>query len=283
MLPAVAAARRHVGIDENTFRTHTFHGFPRQFFVWSALDEIDKACFFLMRLDDFLGEGESEGAPRGRPDSFERTPEALVLEEEHLRARRLCELLVQIVLFARKDESQLYEHFLLLEELVRLAAYNVELEEFHAMPSAWIRADLERLALGTTYGEAFGAPSETIHYQAAGGRRPPSSVRELIGEGTRLCIASFCVTRRIHELLGKPPIVQLEQIHRVVVGNREASRHIEDLNTRSAVAVGDFVLARGYLAVDDATLRKTAIAAWERGLRDEVHFGMTQRSARRST
>ncbi|MBE7483077.1 MAG: hypothetical protein HS104_24280 [Polyangiaceae bacterium] len=302
LLPAVEAARRHVGIDEATFRTHTFHRMPREFFLWTALDEVLKACVFLMKLDGFLADDEPRSAEADDIDCIERAIEAVLLEEERLRTRRLCELLVQLVLFSRKDTPEVYKHFLLLEELVRAAAFNQELAEFHGMPSAWIGAtiemtveearkveslvdasdawyarasarparaddwqrtltsarqrvvralplmtDFERLAIGTTYGEAFGSPSESIHFRAGADSVDHSRDSTVVVEGTKLGLMGLCVMRRVHELLGRPPVPPLTQIATVLDSNQEPTRLMESLNFRAAVSVGDFVLARGYL------------------------------------
>lgn len=139
ILPATTALREHVGIDEGTFRTHTFHGFLREFFLWPALDEAMKACVFVMKLDGLL-DGELPRPDPAEAHPADRAIEALLLEEDHLRVRRLCEVLVQLVLFAKQDRRELYTHFLLLEDLVRAAAYNSELVDFHgAGGTQWTR------------------------------------------------------------------------------------------------------------------------------------------------
>lgn len=300
ILPAVKAARQHVGMTEATFRTHTFHSLPRPFFFWTALDEVLKTGMFLMKLDGFLGEEGLERPSADEADPTDRALEAVLLEEEHLRARRLCELLVQLVLFAQKDAPELYKHFLLLEDLASALGHDSDLDEFHGVSSEWgkasidmtleelhalepnidandawyagrharpvradwrnllssarqrlIRAlplmtDFERLALGTTYAEAFGGPSGTIHYRA--GADPVDHSREstIVAEGTKLSLVALCIMRRIHDLLGRPAVPQLEQIARVLDSNQEPTRLLQSLNSRSLVATGDFVVARGY-------------------------------------
>jgi hypothetical protein len=386
ILPAIKAARQHVGMTEATFRTQTFHSLPRPFFLWTALDEVLKTGMFLMKLDGFLGE---QGLERPHPDEADpthRAVEAVLLEEERLRARRLCELLVQVVLFAQKDAPELYKHFLLLEDLASAVGHNTDLAQFHGVPSEWVKSaidmtlselhalepgidandawyagrharpvraeewrtflssarqrliralplmtDFERLALGTTYAEAFGAPSGTIHYRAGADPVDHSSESTIVAEGTKLSLIALCIMRRIHDLLGRPPVPQLEQIARVLDSNQEPTRLLQSLNFRSIVAAGDFVVARGYFGqvveervssfgyrsvrvdllaerplpqlaadwfrvrdvvrvfsreklvagvratlgdpaavVDDETLRRAALSAWEAGLRDEI-------------
>jgi hypothetical protein len=107
--------------------------------------------------------------------------------------------------------------------------------------------DFERLSLGTTYQEAFGGPSDTIHFRA--GADPVDHSREstVVAEGVKLSHVALCAMRRIHELLGRPQIPQLEQVTRVLESNHEPTRRLELLNTRPNVAVGDFVVARGFL------------------------------------
>jgi hypothetical protein len=312
ILPAVTALRQHVGMTEAIFRTQTFHSLPREFFLWTALDEVMKTGVCLMRLDEFLGEDQPERASPEDAHPTGRAIEAILLEEERLRARRLCELLVQLVLFGRKDTPELYGHFLLLEDLVRAQSYNGDLAEFYGVSSDWVRAtvdrtvtelhglepkvnvsdaawyanpvrpvraassrtlltsarqrlilalplmtDLERLALGTTYHEAFGEPSEAIHYRA--GADPVDHAREstVAAEGTKLGLIALCVVRRIQDRLGSPAVAELEQLNRVFDTNQEPSRMIESLTSRAAIAVGDFVAARGYLGqvVDERVSR----------------------------
>lgn len=302
MMPAVTAAREHVGITEAIFRTHTFHSFPREFFYWTALDEVLKTGIFLMKLDGFLSDEEPPRASPDDGDPADRAIEAVLLEEEQLRARRLCELLVQLTLFAQKDQPALYKHFLLLEELKRGAGYNEELEEFHGVASGWVQAtldrtlaeihalepnadandawyarphrrpvrsadwrqlissarhrliralpfmtDFERLVLGTTYTEAFGGPSEAIHYRAGADPVEHSRESSVVAEGTKLSLLGLCVLRRLHDALGRPAVPPLEQIARVLDANQQPARLLDSLNSRPAVSIGDFVLASGYL------------------------------------
>lgn len=300
LIPAARSLRSALGIDEEAFRRHTFHGAPRDFVFWTALDEVEKTAMVLMRLDEFLG--SQPITPAVPLDSTDRTAIAIVLEEERLRARRLCELLTELVLFGQKDENAYYGHFLLLNELSSACRFNEDLREFHGAESAWVRAnidratqeirdlesgidfarawyakytppvdpgawrgllssarqrlrtalpimtDFERLAMGTTYEEAFGHPSSSIHYIA--GATPSTSggrTRSELAEATKLGFLGLCVVRRCWTLLGSPQGAVVEQVARVLESNTGASRYFELLNQGGRVAVGDFVLARGFL------------------------------------
>lgn len=144
LLPAVTSLRQRLRIDEHIFRSHTFHTAPRDFVFWSALDEVSKTAMFLMKLDGHLDMDPPNGAQTS--DWIERTSYSLILEEERLRARRLCELLSQLVLFAQKDEEPYYRHFLLLEELAAANWYNEDLHKFHGARSSWVQFGIERTA-----------------------------------------------------------------------------------------------------------------------------------------
>jgi hypothetical protein len=152
LLPAVTSLRQRLRIDEDLFRSHTFHTAPRDFVLWTALDEVAKTAMFLMKLDGHLGDDPSEGAPKD--DWIERTSSSLILEEERLRSRRLCELLSQLVLFAQRDEEPYYRHFLLLEELSAAHWYNEDLQTFHGARSAWVQFGIDRTADEVTTVEA---------------------------------------------------------------------------------------------------------------------------------
>ncbi len=308
LIPASRTLREVLSIDEEAFRRYTFHGAPRDFVFWTALDEVEKTAMVLMRLHEFLGD---EPIKAGTPaDSTERTAIGIVLEEERLRARRLCELLTELVLFGQKDEPAYYAHFLLLNELCGASGFNADLREFHGAESAWVNAtidratvairalepkidpglawyatytppidpskwkrlrssarqrlkralplmaDFERLAMGTTYEEAFGLPSASIHYTAgADAAASTGEARSEIAEATKIGMLGLCVVRRCWTLLGRPHGVAVEQVARVLDANTEASRYVELLNQGKKVAVGDFVLARGFLGevMEDVT------------------------------
>jgi hypothetical protein len=51
LLPAVTSLRQRLRIDEDLFRSHTFHAPPRDFVLWTALDEVAKTAMLLMKLD----------------------------------------------------------------------------------------------------------------------------------------------------------------------------------------------------------------------------------------
>jgi hypothetical protein len=95
----------------------------------------------LMRLDGFLD--DPKAMPDGQVDSIERTALDLVFEEVRLRARRLCEALTLLVLFAQTNEEAYFRHFLLLQSYLGGRWFNEELREFHGAPSAWVNRTLD--------------------------------------------------------------------------------------------------------------------------------------------
>jgi hypothetical protein len=48
-----------------------------------------------------------------------------------------------LVLFSQKDQENLYEHFLLLEEIVGATGYNADIKKYHGEPSDWVQATLD--------------------------------------------------------------------------------------------------------------------------------------------
>jgi hypothetical protein len=298
ILPASRTLRGNLKIDEAVFRTHTFHTAPRDFVLWTALDEVEKTAMVLMRLDGFLGE---DTAPSDSTDPIPRASLTMVAEELRMRARRLCELLSQLVLFLKKDEEAYYRHFLLLADLASAHWFNEDLNEFHGAASAWVEAtiertrreisaveatvdfahawyaaykpplkadawrgtlknarqclkeaipamtDFERMSVGSTYAEAFGQPSSSIHYAAGTDPSATATVSSLQAEATRLSFAAFCVINRCHQLLGRPNGAAIDKLVHAIQSNTEAPRLFSQLNVRPQISVGDFVLARGLL------------------------------------
>ena len=136
LLPATRTLRRALPINEATVRAHTFHGQPRAFVLWRVIDELEKVAMYLMRLDGFLG--DADNASNETIDSFERTSRDLVLEEIHLRARRLCEVMTLLVLFAQTNDEAYFRHFMLLQSYLGARWFNEELAEFHGAESACV-------------------------------------------------------------------------------------------------------------------------------------------------
>lgn len=129
--------------------------------------------------------------------------------------------------------------------------------------------DFERLSMGTTYDEAFGQPSAAVHYRAGRDTRSgrADDAKSALAEASKLGMLGFCVIRRCHVLLGQPTPSPAEQIARVLETNTEASRKFELLNKRPNIAVGDFVVAHGYLG---EVLEEVTSAFGYRSLRVEL-------------
>jgi hypothetical protein len=307
LLPATTMLRSALTINEAVFRSHTFRTAPRDFVLWTALDEVTKTAMVLMRLDGLL---DDETADVAEVTPIHRASLAMLIEEARLRARRLVELLVQLVLFGQANAEDYYRHFLLLEELRAATRRNEDLDEFHGAKSAWVQShidrlrletvaveqtldfhhawyvkgptpskpdkrtptsareriqralplmiDFERMAMGTTYDEAFGRPSASVHYAAGvdpSGER--ADTKRVIAEGTRLAFIALCIVRRCHQILGRPTGDCVDRIVQSLESNAEASRLFSLLNIRQRLGVGDFVLARGLLGevVDEVASR----------------------------
>lgn len=219
--------RACLGVDEDMFvRTFGSAVFDtRGYFLYAAIDEVQKAAIHLMRLRELLSGDEINPLV----DSASRLVVTAILEEAGARERRLTEILLNLVLFSTTNEQVYYHHFLLLEELQDMLYSNIDSEEFFGARSINLDASIkrtmsqlvqeqagidfsktwyldksaiqipsnltdltkllknhvrlsnirfrvkcalplmtpsEKICFGVTYGEAYGRPSEAVHFSS---------------------------------------------------------------------------------------------------------------------
>ncbi len=107
--------------------------------------------------------------------------------------------------------------------------------------------DFEKMAFGTTYGEAYSRPSRVVHYGKAHRGTVVGDVNLMRVEATQLQFRMLCVVARVFELLGNPNVPAAAEIHQILAGNTEASRFAGSA-TKQSVVEGDFVVVHGFLA-----------------------------------
>lgn len=136
------ALREHVSINEEMFvRIHgQTVGDARAYFIYSALDECQKAGMHLMRLEQLLS-GDEISPLADRPS---RLVVESIIEEERARERRLVELLVNLTMFSGTNKHDYYRHFFMLAELEDLLRANEDMAEFHGARSLNIDASIQR-------------------------------------------------------------------------------------------------------------------------------------------
>ncbi len=83
-LRAAKGLRVSVGINDAIFRNERYDSWPRSFFLYDALDEVDKAAMYMVQVGEFVlepGTGEDDGS------STARACAEMVSEDLHFRGR----------------------------------------------------------------------------------------------------------------------------------------------------------------------------------------------------
>ncbi len=86
----------------------------RDYFVYAALDEVQKAAIALLQWTEVL-EGDHDDPSSDDPEG--RVILASVRDDQRLRIRKLVELLVDAICFSESNEPPYYRHYLLLRDL----------------------------------------------------------------------------------------------------------------------------------------------------------------------
>lgn len=132
-LRCAKALREKLTLDESTFLFVS--GFslsdPRQYIIYTALDEVKKTALYLMRLQEVFLDTVSPSENR-----IARLLTAQILEEARARERRLLEVLVSLILFESTNEKKYYRHLLLLEDLEEQLSANYDFKEFYGSKNA---------------------------------------------------------------------------------------------------------------------------------------------------
>jgi hypothetical protein len=107
--------RKELGRDELNFRrvSPTANQQPKKYFIYRVLDEIQKAALKIAYWKEYLAEEE--------PSSLQRIDYETIVDDQHFRARKLAETLVDSILFSTTDDQAYYADYFLLYELNELA------------------------------------------------------------------------------------------------------------------------------------------------------------------
>lgn len=134
ILKASDEIREKIKVDENSFLF--VHGQlwadTRSYVVYTALDELQKICFYLIRMQETLEEGKVDP----RTERLQRLLYEELVEDQYSKIRRLLEILITLILFKTTNNIDYFRHFILLEELDNLLFSNLDLEEFYSAKSA---------------------------------------------------------------------------------------------------------------------------------------------------
>jgi hypothetical protein len=115
-LKAAQDLRAALRIDEESFRRIAPYSWkdPRPVFLYRVLDEVQKVGIAIKDWSDKLGEGER------RPeytDNLIRLVTQWQQDEQSFRARKLSEILIDLVCFSATNEPEYYRDYLRLKEL----------------------------------------------------------------------------------------------------------------------------------------------------------------------
>ena len=129
-------------VDEAGYRfvAGTAHGDARGYFLYAALDEIEKVGVAVMAWDEMIGNEliDPEDAPTRV--ILERT-----LNEQSFWTRKTLEVLIDLVCFSQTNEDPYYRHLLLLRDLSQHVSIQQDLTTFYSAPSRNVEWSINRV------------------------------------------------------------------------------------------------------------------------------------------
>jgi hypothetical protein len=138
-LKAGARLREELKLDELNYLRRTGFGVndPRAYFLYGCLDEVFKACTSILRWIEFLGEPKEESKPAGDASDEQkrnmlRVVKEAVVDEQHMWARKLNELLSDLILFSTTNEQPYYRIYLACRQLDGYLGLQADCDEFFA-------------------------------------------------------------------------------------------------------------------------------------------------------
>jgi len=123
------------------------HANARDYFIYGALDEVQKTGIAIMQWEEFLGPGASAVEVKDETDQNKRLTRIIigsVLDDQSLRQRKLMEALINLICFDLTNDHDYYRHFLLVGAFERYLSLRKDLEEFYACPNQNVLWSLER-------------------------------------------------------------------------------------------------------------------------------------------
>jgi hypothetical protein len=128
-LKAAAELRGALNIDEVVFRRGAPSSWPdsRSAFIYRVLDEVQKAGICI--IDWFETLKDQEPLPND-PALMTRLAAQWLVDEEKFRARKLTEVLVDLICFSTTNEPEYYRDYLQLHEVEATVRSLIDQEEF---------------------------------------------------------------------------------------------------------------------------------------------------------
>ena len=126
---AAPELRNALKIDEVAFRRmapSAWHD-PRPAFIYRVLDEVQKAGIC---IHDWFETLKDQTSPPNADDHMTRLQAQWLLDEENFRARKLTEVLVDLICFSRTNEPEYYRDYLQLRALDATVRSLIDQDEF---------------------------------------------------------------------------------------------------------------------------------------------------------
>ncbi len=124
-----------LNIDEDQYNLvhHRMVAKSRNYFLYAAMNEVERSGMSLLRTDEFM-----DGKEILVTDRQTRNILQVVKEEQSLWIRRMTELLTELILFSKTNENSYYRHYMLVKELKSLkdiiknakVAYGCEIQNY---------------------------------------------------------------------------------------------------------------------------------------------------------
>ena len=126
---AAPELRTALKIDEVAFRRmapSAWHD-PRPAFIYRVLDEVQKAGIC---IHDWFETLKDQTSPPNADDHMTRLQAQWLLDEQNFRARKLTEVLVDLICFSRTNEPEYYRDYLQLRALDATVRSLIDQDEF---------------------------------------------------------------------------------------------------------------------------------------------------------
>ena len=135
-LRAASELRKRLGIDDD--RYHFTYGpnasDPRSYYVYGALNEIEKAGIAMMMQAEYIRESRAQGAPADLKGDDLRLADNVIqhdIDESSLWQRKLTEVMVDAIGFRGANLQEYFQHYLVLHELQALRRVQADIKEYY--------------------------------------------------------------------------------------------------------------------------------------------------------
>jgi len=127
-------------VDEANYRfvAGSAHTASRDYYLYAALDEIEKLGVAILGWDEIIGEEKSSTKDTNALSEIDPRVRAILersLDEQSFWVRKALELLIDLVCFSETNENAYYRHLLLLQELREHVSNQQDLTTFYGAPS----------------------------------------------------------------------------------------------------------------------------------------------------